>query len=1272
MSRRTVWSAALFALAVALGTVAPWEVTTGAAQVPKQPDLKKTEPPKKGDPKTPDAKKADPKKAEPPKKTEPPKKIEPPKKAEPKPPDAKPAAPPEPTPELALGAANPLDLVRGLRDHGMADLALELLKDLEKKPGSPAEKAEIPLERARCLLEAADDEPDEGTRTSLIGEAKDGFTAFLLANPDHPRGDEAALALARLAALDAKAQLSKARKVELPDEGDAARGEAVKKQKAEAGLARAMFKTASDKFKTAAARIDARIKTAATPPARRALALTKYDAELAAAVNQFALADTFLHPDTAEKVARAAEIDKARESFRALDADPDAPARVGFVARAWMAECEFEKNEPVVAKAANDRLLAETRADAEDGKRTVRFFQVRRRTIEAQSKADYEAAEKDARAWLAQYGSVRRAQGEAVAVTWYLGLTVKLLGDAAMPTPPKAATPTTTPPLTVAARGRYVEAEKLFRKVSQTDNEYAARATRQRTVVVRRLLGEADKPAAEYATFEDAQMASLIQMSKATEAEKDGGKEAEVKDRRLKIVALLERSRRLATDRDNPADVAEVLIRLIYFYQLTDQPLQAAVLGEHVARTVKSTGGKSSAAGSLGVNGYVKATGQIKTTEAGAAATARKADRDRAVRLARFLDEKFPNDAPTDAARHQLAALLNDDGKPVEAFDVLLKVRPGYAGIGSVRLFEGAVATQLLYPKDSPLPAERKRDVFRRAAADLEKLTLAPPDAAADADAVRLYFTARSRLALLYILQPRVDPEGEKTDPGYAKSKRVAEDALARVPAFAALTRTGGDAKALTPDGWEMKLLTEDARTKAVILEGQTLFFQRKYDEAYGVIGKVLAEMRENGPYAQAVERATAVKDKPEEKKDPKPDDKAPAPKKDDKTPDAKKDAPPPAPKEDDAPLDDGPPDAAAGNTARLVELAGKVDKRRLELVVMALKLRVRQGKAEEGVEQLELLKQFGGSIEQNIPTLQQVTGEMAGQIVGLRQAGKADEAKALADGFAKLLNKLSAEPNLPPTVHLFLGQSLALVGEFGKAEEALNKIPAPAPEVMLKPLAEVKDDERRAVLLRRRATLELVRVLRQSKKYAEGEAVLAAAMGTQQKQGWAFPSLEFRKEVAYLYEAKGADLADIKTSNTEWGKAVKEWASLVSITTKRMQTEPKGANGEVDNAAVLRNKNAYYEAFFDYNRCIVKANMHLLKDNPKLAKTFETVGKKFADLEKTAGTTMNDEVRELYWHLLADIPQLLGGYTAAGGELFLKYPGPDGGNLVPALPPDK
>jgi hypothetical protein len=274
-------------------------------------------------------------------------------------------------------APSPLDLAQGLREAGMPDLALEYLREVEGKL-SAADKAVVPLERAKCLLEAAEEEPDEGTRTSMVNEAKDGFNAFLNANSKHPRASEASLALARLTSIEAKAQLNRARRMDIPPKDDPGYQAAYEKQKEEAGKATPVFQLASRRFADAAAQIKARLDDKALEPRlRQTLQREAFEAELATAVNSYSLADTLVAGDAKGTIARDKYLEEARGKFAKLAEGPDT-SRTVWVARAWMAEVLGDQGKPNQMKEEFEKILAVPRQEAEEGKRLVRFFQVRR------------------------------------------------------------------------------------------------------------------------------------------------------------------------------------------------------------------------------------------------------------------------------------------------------------------------------------------------------------------------------------------------------------------------------------------------------------------------------------------------------------------------------------------------------------------------------------------------------------------------------------------------------------------------------------------------------------------------------------------------------------------------------------------------------------------------------------------------------------------------------------------------------------------------------
>ena len=320
----------------------------------------------------------------------------------------------------------------------------------------------------------------------------------------------------------------------------------------------------------------------------------------------------------------------------------------------------------------------------------------------------------------------------------------------------------------------------------------------------------------------------------------------------------------------------------------------------------------------------------------------------------------------------------------------------------------------------------------------------------------------------------------------------------------------------------------------------------------------------------------------------------------------------------------------------------------------------MKQGQAEKGVEQLDLLKKYGGSLEATVGTLEQVAGEMAAKVVALRREGKPDDAKALSDGFAKLLDKVSAEPNLPASVQRFLGQALILVGQHDKAIAALQKVPAPADKGSLaRPNDIANPDLKKQVLEYRRASLELTRAYRLGGKFAEADALLAEAMGTPEKQGWAFCSVDFRKEVALLSEAKGAAEPDVKKANVEWSKALKEWTTIFNVYKTAISKLPPAAAAGGGGGQRLALLNAYFEAFFNIQRCPVKANRAAGGPEVRL-QTPE-------DLRRRGQAVRRPGEGERRGHQpggAGAVPRPAGGgagvkksYEAAGGKMFLERP---------------
>ncbi len=1157
-----------------------------------------------------------------------------------------------------------LELVQGIRQAGMPDLALEYLREIEADPAKLATLSEldrqaIPLVRAKCLLDSIDEEPDEGTRISISGEAKEAFNAFLVSNPQHPQAWEASLSLARLTSLEARAQLNRAMRIEPGDDDDELR----KKRDVEALKARPLFLLASKRFSAAAQLIKAKLTDKSLSAAtRQAIARDAFDADLAAAINQVQLADTFLGSEPESVIERSKFLDDARATLAKLATG--APTnRTVWLARAWMAESLAMQQKPNEAEAESKLILASNLLEAEEGKRLVRFFQVRRQYLNAlRDTSRLSQSERELRNWLNRYGKTNKLTPEVISARYYLALTLQEAAFQAIGPEPKDGK---LPTLSNSVRKQLEEAEKLYRALSQTDNDYTTRANRNRMAVVRKLMGEADRPAAEYVTFETAQIAALIQIAKLGDAqqryqqamsnpeEAEAGfwaswvgsarrTQLEIQHRKEQVLELLERARGLATDKDPPGDVIDTLLRLVYFYQSNDEPYKAAVLGEHLAQTIKATGGKASTAGMLALNAYTTAANRIKPDTSdpsraelaiAAAAEARQSDRNRAIQMARYLDTKFPYDIPTDSARHRLAIMLLEDGKLASAFEALMRIRAGYPSLTNARLLEGYIASQLVtsLAKDIPLPAGMKREeVFRRAIKDLSLVSA--PAATAAIDEIRSYLSARARLGLLFLAQSRADEAAEQAGPpGYDKALATANEIVAQIPTFDSLLEKPGEAKNFNLDGREMNLLAQDLRARALYLRSRNLLdgTPEQLAAAAEALGPAIEDVQKTGALVTAELKQWAG-----------------------------------------GQGDEGDSDELAAQKARVAGLASGVDRTRRDIVMLGFKLRVKQGKPEEAAVMLDLLEKAGGSVEANQSTLELMARELAAQIPGLRQEGKTNpaketEAKALGDGLAILLKRLVDVPKLTPASILFLGQTLHTVGQDEDAIKQFLKIATPsqadwATRKLEDFPQEIRNQLRNEIRDYRLAQLYLAQSQRGAGKLAESEKLVLAAIGTPEERGWAYNSLDFRKEMAMIYEAKGA--AKLGVPKDEWGKALKEWSTLFQVA----QNQVSELTPDTPQEQVRLAKSNFFDAYLDIQRCLLEANSQLLMGNPKLAETFTSIGKRIADMERTNRIDeleqknqgiLSPEVWIRYSEILEKYPDLLNAYKAAGGKFFLDRP---------------
>ena len=162
-------------------------------------------------------------------------------------------------------------------------------------------------------------------------------------------------------------------------------------------------------------------------------------------------------------------------------------------------------------------------------------------------------------------------------------------------------------------------------------------------------------------------------------------------------------------------------------------------------------------------------------------AESKRADQEKAVALANFLDKAYPTDPSTDAVRMALGQLYARQGRHQLAFDTVAKIGPGYARLAFARLTQGGSAYELVRPKPgdaSDLPADKKAALVNRAVAAL--MAVPEPAAEVDGDSAKLYVLLATQAAQLHLATGKA---------GFPKAEASAQQALARIPKFTNLQR---------------------------------------------------------------------------------------------------------------------------------------------------------------------------------------------------------------------------------------------------------------------------------------------------------------------------------------------------------------------------------------------------------------------------------------------------------------------------------------------------
>jgi len=982
-----------------------------------------------------------------------------------------------------------LDLIRGLRAAGEPGLAMEYLEKVAAGKPSPELATVLPLERARTRLELALQESEEGKRVSLLAQARSEFDAFLKTNAQHPLAPQANFEIARLIASQAKEQLTRANRQE-----DAAQQQKGKDQ------ARTLFEEAAKRLEAAGTQLQqslAKYENPTTPEDRavaKELSQAALQAQLEQGVNLFLISQTYKANLDKNKA-----VDRAMKVLQKL-ADGDSKNPMTWVGRAWLARCEAETQDYPKATEKYDLIAKEKGPHVEQAQRIAAYFRVRMLVSQGVATSQIQSELEN---WLNRYRAYHNTP-EGFGAKFLLAFTLQNQAKSGIVVDEKT---NKLKSVTATAENYLVRASALYKDLIDVENEFTERATNQRMLCI---LGIAfrrarDRDVSKLNTFDECYLIALVELAELNQIAADKNKnepggdevdlEKERKTRHERVIRAIERALTLVKPTDLPKDILDARLLLLFSHLVVGNNHQAAILGEHLARSLtRSSRGANAALYSL--QAYVNVMGKTATKQDVEEEDREKelqADRRQIRRLAEFMEKTWPNDGPTDFARYQLANLAGREGNYVEALTAYARVSPNFTNLAYVRNEQAIACFNLM--KDEKVAPAVKNQWFQKISAELEKM----PDlaaGAADPETAQAYCMAKLQLGHLYLNQKQS-----------AKAEAIAKAMLAQLPKYGIL--------AGTPQETETKYAAQALQIYAL------------YTQVYDLV--------QAGDHVQAAKVYLPFIDQL---------------------------------KKDKIPADDS---------------AERVRQAIRSLLQLTLRSSVQEGQIPRAQEMLELLKQASAGQGAATGPLVAVLRDVQAQITAMRRKDP-NKLKDMVDKFAAFLGDLEKQKDLSSDVKIFLARGYMSLEKADKATALLKSIPPPDAKaddekkrtynfVQLSLVRSLRG-EARALLPPRKERNDKSKMAPCLAKVDEARKLLAQMIGTPDKKGWAFNSLEVRRENIFILE----DMEQYQPALQAWSQMQKPFADKL-----------KQVPANKEEAAI---RTAYFEIRFYQYRLVYRSNL--------------------------------------------------------------------------------
>jgi hypothetical protein len=562
-----------------------------------------------------------------------------------------------------------------------------------------------------------------------------------------------------------------------------------------------------------------------------------------------------------------------------------------------------------------------------------------------------------------------------------------------------------------------------------------------------------------------------------------------------------------------------------------------------------------------------------------------RTDRNEVKRMAAFLEATWPDDSATDFARHSLGSLMEKQEQHLEALEAFSRVTPTYMSLASLRHQEGIACYNLMRSDNDPrvTPAVKTK-WFERVTNDLEKM----PDMAqgADPSTALTYCLAKIQLGHLY-LQRGTQLLKESTDAArtqYAKGVKVAADMTAALPKYSTLD---GDKK--TEVEYALKAL-----------------------RLYALYGEVFIAVKAND-HKGAAELYMPVID------------------------DIKKNGIP----EDD--------------------VADRYRRALADFCQIAIRSSIQAGDIPRAQDILKVMGKIKTGGNSSTPLLL-VLRDVQSQVAEMRKSDP-KTLKELIDKFGAFLDELAKQSDLPSDVKISLAQGFSDVEKYTRALEILRAIPkpppVPKPANAANPTQEEKDKIEKAEADWRSyhyVQLLIVRALRGEgrqlmptdlkdkakiklayAKLDEAKKLVDEMVGDPKAPGWAYHSMEVRREYIFILEDKKL-----------YRDAMSAWTQMQAPFAKELPEKAKNEKEE-------RIRTAYFEIKFYQIRLVYKSKLGITKDDVRAAE-IRKVADQIVKIERDPLTLDmgGAYVKKLFQELIDTEEPLRSGYKAAGGKLLL------------------